>query len=92
MDFEQVQTRVNHLSDILTALFSRQNIERAEEMREHIKACVELTLEIVEEPLKEAGITLPVTRSMHRSMLKEDFEKELAQRTSIIPFEFEKDK
>jgi hypothetical protein len=44
------------LPEAVAATFTRENFERLEEMQTHIRACIELTLDIMREPLEALSL------------------------------------
>jgi len=86
-----IQAFINNATEIFDAIFTRHNFEKAEEIRDYIKACVDLTMEIFESVLDRDDVSIPQSRSIQKSILKEDFEKELEKRMAIIPFSFDKE-
>ena len=84
-----LQAFVSNAVEIFDTLFQRENLEKVEDIRDHLRASIELTLDIFRDVLDREGVRIPQSRSLYKSILREEFEKELVQRMTIIPFSFE---
>ena len=87
----EIQAYIDNATEIFDAIFTKHNFERAEEIRDYIKACVDLTMEIFGSVIDRDDVSIPQSRSIQTSILREDFEKELERRMTIIPFSFDEE-